>query len=50
MIIATRIVLLVVAFLFYMCSMGEKDDKGRYFNLIAAVTATAFLLAAIKFL
>lgn len=50
MIIATRIVLLIVAFLFYVCSMGAKDNKSRYFNLIAAVTATAFLLVAIKFL
>lgn len=50
MITAARIMLLNVAFLFYMCSMGAKDEKGRYFNLIAALTATAFLLAAIKFL
>ena len=48
MITVARIMLLVVAFLFYMCSMGAKDEKSRYFNLIAAVTATVFLLAAIK--
>lgn len=48
MIIAVRIMLLVVAFLFYMCSMGAKDDKDRYFNLTAAVTATVLLLVAIK--
>ncbi len=50
MILATRIVLLVTAFLFYMCSMGAKSEKAGYFNFIAAVTVTVLLIAAIKYL
>lgn len=48
MITATRIILLIVSTLFYVLSMGTRNEKAGYFNLTAAVITSLLLLASIK--
>ena len=44
-----EIILILVSLLYYVGSLGTKDDKQAQFFFIAGVTLTVILLASLKF-
>lgn len=50
MITTVKIALLVIALLYYLGSIGVKEDKAARLYVIAGSVTTALLLVALKFL